>query len=160
MSASSHTTNGAFPPSSMEVRSTPRAHCSSSVRPTGVDPVNDSLRAIPESIHGSTTLPGSVVHTTLRTPSGSPASRRRSTTYSEVRGVRLAGLNTMVQPAATAGPILRVAMARGKFHGVMRMQGPTGSWVTMRRVLPSGERRASPRMRQASSENQRKNSAP
>ena len=144
----------------MEVRSTPREHCSSSLRPTGVDPVKDSLRAIPESIHGSTTPPASVVHTTLRTPSGRPASRRTSTRYREVRGVRPAGLNTLVQPAAIAGPILRVAMASGKFQGVTRMQGPTGSCVTMSRVLPSGERRASPRMRQASSENQRKNSAP
>src|SRR5699024_9386567 len=133
---------------------------SSSILPTGVDPVKDSFRAMPESIHGSTTSPGEVVHTTPSTPSGSPASRSRSTTYSEVSGVRLAGLNTMVQPAAIAGPILRVAMASGKFHGVMRMHGPTGSEVTISRVLPSGERRASPVMRQASSENHRKNSAP
>ena len=90
--ASSHTMNGAFPPSSIEVRNTPRAHCSSSSFPTGVEPVNDSLRALPESIHGSTTEPGDVVHTIESTPSGRPASRSRSTMYSEVRGVRLAGL--------------------------------------------------------------------
>ena len=33
---------------------------------------------------------------------------------------------TMVQPAAMAGPILRVPIARGKFQGVMSRQGPTG----------------------------------
>ena len=43
-----------------------------------------------------------------------------------VRGVSEAGLSTMVQPAATAGAILRVAMAAGKFHGVMRSETPIG----------------------------------
>ena len=33
---------------------------------------------------------------------------------------------TTVQPAASAGAILRVAIASGKFHGVMRKHGPTG----------------------------------
>ena len=32
----------------------------------------------------------------------------------------LAGFSTIVQPAATAGPILRVAIAAGKFQGVIR----------------------------------------
>ena len=41
-------------------------------------------------------------------------------------GVCLAGLTTIVQPAAIAGPILRVPMASGKFHGVMNTHGPTG----------------------------------
>ena len=45
--------------------------------------------------------------------------------------------HTMVHPAATAGPILRVPMARGKFHGVTRTHGPTGSLDTMIRFLPS-----------------------
>ena len=44
----------------------------------------------------------------------------------EVSGVSLAGLSTMVQPAATAGATLRVAMASGKFHGVISRHGPTG----------------------------------
>ena len=38
-------------------------------------------------------------------------------------GVCWAGLTTIVQPAAMAGPILRVPMARGKFHGVMSRHG-------------------------------------
>ena len=41
-------------------------------------------------------------------------------------GVCWAGLTTMVHPAATAGPILRVPIAMGKFHGVISRQGPTG----------------------------------
>ena len=34
-------------------------------------------------------------------------------------GVAFAGLMTAVQPAAKAGPALRVSMALGKFHGVI-----------------------------------------
>ena len=36
-----------------------------------------------------------------------------------VSGVSWAGLTIIVQPAATAGPILRVPIASGKFHGVI-----------------------------------------
>ena len=39
-------------------------------------------------------------------------------------GVCSAGLTTIVQPAATAGPILRVPIAIGKFHGVISRHGP------------------------------------
>jgi hypothetical protein len=41
-------------------------------------------------------------------------------------GVCLAGLTTHVHHAASAGPILRVPIASGKFHGVMNRQGPMG----------------------------------
>ena len=34
-------------------------------------------------------------------------------------GVSSAGLTTIVQPAASAGPSFRVIVAAGKFHGVM-----------------------------------------
>ena len=44
----------------------------------------------------------------------------------------------MVQPAATAGATLRVAMASGKFHGVISRHGPTGLWDTNILRLPSG----------------------
>ncbi len=54
------------------------------------------------------------------------------------RGVCLAGLITMVQPAATAGPILRVPMARGKFQGVTSTQVPTGWRRVSSRAEPSG----------------------
>ncbi len=49
-----------------------------------------------------------------------------SATASADSGVSLAGLSTTVQPAASAGPILRVAMAAGKFHGVISTLTPTG----------------------------------
>ncbi len=37
-----------------------------------------------------------------------------------------------------AGPILRVPMASGKFHGVMKRQGPTGLRMVSSRVPPAG----------------------
>ena len=76
---------------------------------------------------------------TFRTPAGRPASDITAANSWEVSGVRLADLSTMVQPAATAGAIFRVAMASGKFHGVISRQGPTGFLVTSSRDLPSGE---------------------
>ena len=45
--------------------------------------------------------------TRLATPAGSPASIRHSKTWTRHSGVWLAGLQTMVQPAARAGAILR-----------------------------------------------------
>ena len=57
---------------------------------------------------------------TLRTPGGSPDSSRIWASASIDSGVFCAGLITIVQPAATAGPILRVPIAMGKFHGVTR----------------------------------------
>ena len=74
-------------------------------------------------------------------------------------GVSAAGLSTTVQPAASAGAILRVAMAAGKFHGVTSAATPTGWWVTIVRVPPAGRRAVAPSLRTASSANQRKNSA-
>ena len=84
---------------------------------------------------------GSVVVTTLRTPSGRPASTSTSVSSSEVSGVRSAGLSTIVQPAAIAGATLRVAIAIGKFQGVMSRHGPTGRLRTSRRFAPSGASR-------------------
>ena len=43
-----------------------------------------------------------------------------------VSGVSEAGLSTTGQPAASAGPILRVAIAAGKFHGVTSTAMPAG----------------------------------
>ena len=57
---------------------------------------------------------------------------------SAVSGVSLAGLRITVQPAASAGPILRVAIAAGKFHGVTSTQTPTGWRITRMRLAPDG----------------------
>ena len=69
---------------------------------------------------GSETSPDDVEVTTLRTPSGSPHSSRSFASASIESGVCCAGLTTIVQPAAIAGPILRVPIAVGKFQGVMK----------------------------------------
>ena len=75
-------------------------------------------------------------------------------------GVRAAGLTTIVQPAAIAGPILRVPIASGKFHGVMNRHGPTGFFRVSSRLAPFGACIQRPWIRTASSANQRKNSEP
>lgn len=97
--------------------------------------------------------------TTFSTPSGNPASLRIAARARLESGVCGAGLSTIVQPAAIAGPILRVPMASGKFHGVISRHGPTGRRESSMRLRPSGRMPEPPSIRTASSENQRKNSA-
>ena len=62
------------------------------------------------------------VDDTRRAPASSIARR----TSAAVRGVALAGLTMLVQPAAIAGPSLRVIIAAGKFQGVIAAVTPTG----------------------------------
>ena len=73
---------------------------------------------------------------TFSTPPGSPASSRISASASIDSGVCFAGFTTIVQPAAMAGPILRVPIAIGKFHGVIIRHGPTGCCMTSTRPAP------------------------
>jgi len=119
-SASSNTTNGAFPPSSIETRSTPLAACSMSRTPTSVEPVKDSLRSRGSAMIGAESREAEDEVTTFTTPAGRPTSSSSAAKASVVSGVSVAGLTTEVQPAASAGAILRVAIASGKFHGVTR----------------------------------------
>ena len=63
------------------------------------------------------------------------------------------------QPAASAGPILRVAIAAGKFHGVISRLTPIGWCKVMILFAPDGARMRVPSRRTASSAYQRKNSA-
>ncbi|MOA53903.1 hypothetical protein D3C78_1774310 [compost metagenome] len=56
----------------------------------------------------------------------------------------MAGLTTMVQPAASAGAALRVIIAAGKFHGVMAAHTPIGCLITSRRLSALGEGITSP----------------
>ena len=95
-----------------------------------------------------------------RSATGRPASARISATASMVNGVWAAGLTAMVQSAAIAGPIFRVPMARGTFHGVTSRHGPTGCFMVISRVAPLGAIDQLPDIRTASSANQRRNSAP
>jgi hypothetical protein len=108
------------------------------LRPTSVEPVNDSLRTRGSLSSGSITAPEEEVVSTLRTPAGRPTSSRILASASIDSGVSPAGLTTMVQPAATAGPILRVPIAIGKFQGVISTQGPTGCFIVSSRPAPLG----------------------
>jgi hypothetical protein len=59
----------------------------------------------------------------------------------------------MVQPAASAGPTLRVIIAAGKFHGVIAAQTPMGCLSTTMRWPPRCGCSTSPSTRLASSAN-------
>ena len=78
-----------------------------------------SLRSRPSSISAVGDVAGLLVGSTDSTPLGRPASSISLASSSMVSGVSWAGLTIIVQPAATAGPILRVPIASGKFHGVI-----------------------------------------
>ncbi len=130
--------NGALPPSSMEVRRTFWAASAMRRLPTGVEPVKETLRSRGSASSGPEIPAALAEATTFRTPAGRPASSMVCAKSWAVSGVSLAGLRTMVQPAATAGATLRVAMARGKFQGVMSRHGPTGLCWTRILFLPSG----------------------
>ena len=87
MSASSNTRNGALPPSSIEVEMIRFDACSSRVRPTSVDPVNESLRTRGSSSIAGTTSEDRRDGTTLTTPAGTPASSMSAAIASAVSGV-------------------------------------------------------------------------
>src|SRR5262245_10554302 len=106
-----------------------------------------------------TPLPDERDGMTLTTPAGTPASSSAGIRASMVSGVSDAGLSTTGQPAASAGPILRVAIAAGKFHGVTSTAMPAGLWCTKIRAPDASARDTSPILRTASSAYQRKNSA-
>ena len=137
ISASSNTINGALPPSSIEVRFTVFAHSAMSCLPTGVEPVKVSFLTIGlEVISAPIALVSPV--TILMTPAGMPTRCANSTKAYAERGVALAGLHTTVQPAASAGAILRVSIALGKFQGVIQATTPTGCLIQTIRLSLEG----------------------
>src|ERR1700739_1436927 len=73
-----------------------------------------------------------------KTPFGTPARSANSHRAKAENGVAVAGFNTIVQPAAKAGPALRVIIAAGKFHGVIAAHTPIGSLVTTMRLSEAG----------------------
>src|SRR5207237_10523984 len=135
-----------------------RGHGASRSLPGSVDPVNDSLRTTGWLVSSA---PISVAEpvTTLSTPFGTPARSASSASASAENGVCDAGFNTTVQPAAMAGPALRVIIASGKFHGVMQATTPIGSFVTTMRLSAWWPGIVSPYTRFASSPNHSRNEA-
>jgi hypothetical protein len=73
-----------------------------------------------------------------------PARVASSPSASADSGVSEAGLMTIEQPAASAGPALRVIIALGKFHGVIAATTPTGWRITTMRAFGHGEGMVSP----------------
>src|SRR5277367_4377996 len=116
---------GAFPPSSSEIFFTVPAHCAINFLPISVEPVKVSLRTVGFEVISPPMAAADPV-TTLNTPLGIPARDASSASASAEKGVWVAGLQTSVHPAASAGPALRVIMAAGKFQGVMAATTPTG----------------------------------
>src|SRR5262249_57266469 len=115
---------GAWRPSTMDGGTIWAAAEYRSLRPTPVEPVNETTRTRRSCSMAPTTLPDEREGMTLTTPAGTPASSRIGIKASMVSGVSDAGLSTTAQPAASAGPILRVAIAAGKFHGVTSTATP------------------------------------
>mmetsp|Transcript_16838 Transcript_16838/g.25590 ORF Transcript_16838/g.25590 Transcript_16838/m.25590 type:complete len:211 (-) Transcript_16838:595-1227(-) len=137
-SASSNTMKDALPPSSSDNRFTVSLLCFISSLPTGVLPVNEIFFMI---LFTHISSPTSLVNsrsavTNSNTPSGTPALFASVSKAIAVNGVNSLGFKTQVHPAASAGPTLRVIIAIGKFHGVMRPQTPTASLIAI--ILPLG----------------------
>ena len=84
-----------------------------SIFPTAVEPVNVSFLTRESEVKTSPIGLGSAAVTMFMTPGGTPASVRISKIALAHSGVASAGLRTMVQPAASAGPILRVSIEIG-----------------------------------------------
>src|SRR6266404_3878794 len=125
-SASSKTMKGALPPSSRESFFTVEAHCTISCLPISVEPVKENLRTSGLVVSSLPMRADFLEVTTLKTPLGTPARWASSAMASADNGVAEAGFNTAGQPAASAGPTLRVIIALGKFHGVTAATTPTG----------------------------------
>src|SRR5258708_38754508 len=135
MLASSNTMKGALPPSSKLTRLIVLADCCIRSCPTRVDPVNESLRTDGFDVNSAPIACGIPV-TTETTPFGKPARSARTANARAENGVSSEGLAMIGQPAAKAGPALRVIIAFRKFHGVIAAETPTGSFQT--RILRSG----------------------
>ena len=119
------------------------AHCAMSTRPTSVEPVKVSARTMGLDVISAPISRETPVRTE-NTPAGMPARSASSHSASAENGVSLAGLQTKAQPAASAGPALRVIMALGKFHGVMAATTPTGCLITTMRAAGQGDGMVSP----------------
>ena len=132
-SASSNTMNGALPPSSSETFLTVRRALRHQLladlgrageRELAHDRVRRELAA--DRAGGA----GDDVEHALRE---CRRARRARHSASAEYGVIDAGLITIVQPAASAGPALRVIIAFGKFHGVIAAHTPIGCLITTMR---------------------------
>ena len=128
---------GALPPSSRPSFLIWSALWRMSTRPISVEPVKVIFFTIAFEVI-SAPIARALPVTTLKTPFGIPARWPSSASARAENGVWLAGLSTMVQPAASAGPALRVIIAFGKFHGVIAATTPIGCLITTMRLSDAG----------------------
>src|SRR5688572_44019 len=98
--------------------------------PARVDPVNDTMSMSGwEEIADPTVGPSPF--TRLKTPAGTLALSKISARIMAFSGVISLGFSTIVQPAASAGMTLHMTWLIGQFHGVMKPQTPTGSFMIL-----------------------------
>src|SRR5208337_4315911 len=108
-----------------------------------VDPVKVSPRTIGFDVISAPISRAEPVRTE-NTPAGIPARSASSASARAESGVSAAGLQTKAQPAASAGPALRVIIAFGKFQGVIAATTPSGCLITTMRDVCQGEGIVSP----------------
>src|SRR3982751_501885 len=119
------------------------------MRPTWVEPVNDTTRTSSCVVNGVPTSSPSPV-TMLTTPFGIPASSRTLTKFSADNGVCDAGLKTTVLPQTSAGMIFQDGIAIGKFQGVIIELSPSGCRTDIANLLRSSDGTVCPNMRRPS----------
>ena len=125
----SMTITGACPPSSMVSRFGPAAAKRASSRPTGVDPVKDTLATCGDPSNAAEMSAGRPKRT-LIAPAGKPLSIRHWAIAKGAAGVSSAGFMTTVHPAASAAATFLAAVMTGKFQGTICPTTPSGSGVT------------------------------
>src|SRR6266540_5212233 len=93
-------------------------------RATGVEPTNEIALTSGCSSNASTATLSPC--TTLKTPSGTPASCNNSARYSDADGSFSDGLSTNAFPQAIAGANIHIGTIVGKLNGVIPPTTPTG----------------------------------
>ena len=126
-----------LPPSSSVTRFSVSAAHRMMCLPTAVDPVKPILATSGWSTSRCPAVAPSPT-TTLKTPSGMPASSASSARRRLVSGVSSLGLSTTVLPHANAGPSFHDAISIGKFHGVISPTTPSGSCNVIASPSPHG----------------------
>ena len=127
-----------MPPSSIETRSSCSADCSTSFLPTSVEPGEGQLaqpRVADERLaHRAGVRRGDDVEHAV----GQPALLQHLGQQQHGQRGLLGRLDDHGAAGGDRGPILRVPMASGKFHGVIISVGPTGCFMVISRVAPLG----------------------
>ena len=125
MSASSHTTNGFFPPNSNETVASLLPAASAIERPTPVEPVKLMTATLGSSTKDE---PAGCPFPwmTLKTPSGKPATWTSFAKRFAISGASSAAFITTVFPQIRAGKTFHAMFAMGVFAGTIKPAIPLG----------------------------------